>query len=514
MKPKIPPITNKIKSENKEEIGFSYGSEHLILVENLSDWKKEYPHLQVITVNEYLKSPEYFKMKNAKVINLCRSYRYLSRGYYCSLLAEARKHKIIPSVRTLRDLSSKSVYKLDTESLDSLLQKIFSKGYDSPYSNVVGIETYIFFGLCDYPILQELARQIFETFRCPLLRVEFRFQEKWQIGSLKPLSLNSIPKEKQELFVNAIHQYCTKRWYKPKAKSNPRYDLAILYNPDEKFPPSSKQALKNFIKAGKQLNVEVELIQKRDYSRLSEFDALFIRETTAIEHHTYLFAKKAQSEGIVVIDDPDSILRCTNKVFLAELLMGNKIPIPKTVILLKDNLDTLENEIPYPIVLKIPEGAFSLGVYKANNRAEMLEITGRLFKESDIILAQEYMYTEFDWRIGILNKKPLFASQYFMSKEHWQVINHNASSKSNQEGDTETHRIEDVPEEIIRVANEAANLIGDGLYGVDMKYTSKGPCIIEINDNPNIDDGTEDYYLKDELYRTIIKDFIRRIENK
>ena len=109
MKPKIPPITNKIKSENKEEIGFSYGSEHLILVENLSDWKKEYPHLQVITVNEYLKSPEYFKMKNAKVINLCRSYRYLSRGYYCSLLAEARKHKIIPSVRTLRDLSSKSV---------------------------------------------------------------------------------------------------------------------------------------------------------------------------------------------------------------------------------------------------------------------------------------------------------------------------------------------------------------------------------------------------------------------
>ena len=38
------------------------------------------------------------------------------------------------------------------------------------------------------------------------------------------------------------------------------------------------------------------------------------------------------------------------------------------------------------------------------------------------------------------------------------------------------------------------------------------PVVIEVNDNPNIDRGCEDQVLKDELYRIIIKDFIRRIE--
>ena len=42
----------------------------------------------------------------------------------------------------------------------------------------------------------------------------------------------------------------------------------------------------------------------------------------------------------------------------------------------------------------------------------------------------------------------------------------------------------------------AANLIGDGLYGVDMKMTARGPVVIEVNDNPNIDAGAEDSVLR------------------
>ena len=61
----------------------------------------------------------------------------------------------------------------------------------------------------------------------------------------------------------------------------------------------------------------------------AEFDALFIRETTLVNHHTYRFARRAASEGLVVIDDPESILKCTNKVFLAELLSRHKMPMPQ-----------------------------------------------------------------------------------------------------------------------------------------------------------------------------------------
>jgi len=36
--------------------------------------------------------------------------------------------------------------------------------------------------------------------------------------------------------------------------------------------------------------------------------------------------------------------------------------------------------------------------------------------------------------------------------------------------------------------------------------------VIEVNDNPNLDAGVEDKLLKDELWRIILNDFIRRIE--
>ena len=67
---------------------------------------------------------------------------------------------------------------------------------------------------------------------------------------------------------------------------------------------------------------------------------------------------------------------------------------------------------------------------------------------------------------------------------------------------------------ILNGALKAAKLIGNGLYGVDLKQNARGIYVMEINDNPNIDAGVEDQYLGKELYRTIIGEFIRRLEQQ
>jgi len=62
-------------------------------------------------------------------------------------------------------------------------------------------------------------------------------------------------------------------------------------------------------------------------------------------------------------------------------------------------------------------------------------------------------------------------------------------------------------------ALKAANLIGDSLYGVDVKETEDGQVfVIEVNDNPSIDSGVEDLILKDGLYRAILSELVSRIE--
>ena len=62
-------------------------------------------------------------------------------------------------------------------------------------------------------------------------------------------------------------------------------------------------------------------------------------------------------------------------------------------------------------------------------------------------------------------------------------------------------------------AVRAARLIGNGLYGVDVKVVNGRAHVIEINDNPNINSGCEDRILKDELYDRLVASFIRRLEH-
>jgi glutathione synthase/RimK-type ligase-like ATP-grasp enzyme len=214
-----------------------------------------------------------------------------------------------------------------------------------------------------------------------------------------------------------------------------------------------------------------------------------------------------------VIDDPDSILRCTNKVFLAELLQAHQVPRPRTLILRKETLLDAESAIGYPVVLKIPEGSFSRGVFKAADRTQLLEIAGRLLRESDLILAQEFLYTAFDWRIGVLARQPLYACKYFMSKAHWQIVQHHGDGR-HDEGRFETLGVEQAPAEVVEVALKAANLIGAGLYGVDVKATERGPVVIEVNDNPNLDAGIEDRVLGEQLYRRILAEMVARLERR
>lgn len=480
----------------------------IIVVENRNDWRSKDEGNTVITAREYITEKQYVSKKPTRVINLCRDYNYLSVGYYCSLLAEARGHKVIPSVKTMLDLGNRTLYHYGMSYLEDVTRVELA---DKPPAE--DIHLYVYFGYSSHPDLKKLAAKIFDEFRCPLIRVKLHYRRRWKIKSIRPQSINSMRVEQHDLFIHSLNLYTKQRWSAPKIKSIPRYDLAILHNSDEQFPPSDHKALDRFVKVGKAMDINVELITKKDFARLFEFDALFIRETTGIDHHTFRFAKKADREGMVVIDDPVSIFRCANKVYLAELLKTNKIKTPKTIIFDYNGIALPEQQIEYPMVLKIPDGSFSRGVHRVHNRREHETICSQLLQESDIILAQEYLYTDYDWRIGILNNQPIFACQYFMTKKHWQIIKHGNNGQY-KDGNCITLPIAEVPIKIVETAVKAAGLIGNGFYGVDLKERDGELYLIEVNDNPNLDHGVEDAYLKDELYRIILQEFIRRLNHK
>ncbi|PRY15615.1 glutathione synthase/RimK-type ligase-like ATP-grasp enzyme [Pontibacter ummariensis] len=478
----------------------------IVVVDYPKDWGLAIEDIEVVEAQAYLTDAAYTDIRNARIFNLCRSYKYQSAGYYVSLLAEARGHKPIPSVTTMQDLKSPTIVRAITVEINDLIQKSLANIRSSNFT------LSIYFGQNVAQKYEKLCKQLHDLFQAPLLRAQFVQKEEWVLQSISPIPVNEVPQSHWKYMVDFAKAYFARHRFSGARINRKIYDLAILVDPAEKEPPSDRKAIQYFLEAAEAQGFYAELITKEDYRRLPEFDALFIRETTSVNHHTYRFARKAHADGLAVIDDPVSILRCTNKVYLAELLTKAKVPIPKTMIIHKDNRKEVEEVLGLPCVLKKPDSSFSQGVVKAKCRESLKEELDKMLADSELIIGQEFSPTDFDWRIGVLDKQPLYACKYYMAKGHWQIYNWEGK-KQDTAGDVETVPFEQVPFTVLHTALKAANLIGNGLYGVDLKEIDGKAYVIEVNDNPSIEAGCEDKVLKRELYATVIKSIKQRIDN-
>jgi glutathione synthase/RimK-type ligase-like ATP-grasp enzyme len=308
----------------------------------------------------------------------------------------------------------------------------------------------------------------------------------------------------------ALAQRCTEKRRSCSPRTGP-LNLAILRDPGTHCPASNEAAIAKFEEAARSLGVRTQRIGREDGGRLSHFDGMFIRDNTFIQHYTYRFSRRAAAAGLAVIDDPDSILRCNNKVYLAELLPRHGLPVPRTLIVHRGNLGEVVPTLGLPCVLKRPDSSLSMGVARIESQRQLLDIAESMLRESDLIVAQEYLPTPFDWRIGVLDGEPLFACKYHMVPGHWQILRH-ADGTHYEEGPTEALRIEEAPAAAVELARRAARLIGDGFYGIDLKEAIPNDFrIIEVNDNPNVDAGNEDGMLRDALYLRVMSVLARRM---
>ncbi len=477
----------------------------LLVVESRKTLAFDVPGAEVVTAREYLTDQKFLELKRVKVFNLCRNQAYQSEGYYVSLLAAARGHRPLPSLGTIQNLRQLPLVKIASEDLDLVIgRSLYGLKGDS-------FELSVYFGKNMASKYDRLCQALFDHFPAPLLRATFRRTDAWKLTDLKIIAVADVPESHHEFLRERAQKYFSK----PRAKDlEPlRYDLAILVNPEERDAPSDDKAIARFVKAARQVGIRAFVIGRDEYPRIAEYDALFIRETTGVTHHTFRFASRAQKEGLVVIDDPDSILKCCNKVYQAELFQKNAVPCPKTLIVHRDNRAVVEAQLGLPCVLKKPDSAFSQGVVKAHDAAELKVLLDTLLGESDLVVAQAFVKSDFDWRVGVLGGKPLYVCRYFMARGHWQ-IQKNGDEGQKSFGRHETLRVGDAPAAVLELAVRVAGLIGDGFYGVDLKEASGGLMVMEVNDNPNVEAGVEDMIEKDELYLDIMRHFYALLERK
>ncbi|WP_299785266.1 RimK family protein [Ramlibacter sp.] len=480
----------------------------VIVIDHGQEWF-QIPDANVLTARRYLGEVERGRDAGVRVLNFCRTGRYQGRGYYVSLLAEARGHRPIPEVKTVEDLKSEAY----VQALSAELAPLVDQTLDHRESERFQLDAYL--GKDPAQRHQALAEKLFASVRAPLLRVLFRRVDgRWQLDGVQAIGIPDIPAQDRAFLLEAVKASMGEQSTPaPQRAGTGRPRIAILHDPGEAHKPSNEEALRRLVQTAPVVGLDAELVGPDALDRLQEFDALFNRASPEVSGFTYEFVRRAESLGMPVVDDPESILRCLNKVYMHELMTRHRIPQPRTMIVQRGNADQVAATLGLPCVLKLPDSGFGLDVIKIESEDQLRQEAERFFKVSELIVAQEWLPTGFDWRVGVYDRRPLFVAKYFMAPGHWKIIQL-AEGEKPIEGRTEAMAIGEAPEQVIDLAVRAANLIGRGLYGVDLKQVEDRVYLIEVNCNPNIDAGNEDQVLGEALYREILGVFARRIAER
>jgi glutathione synthase/RimK-type ligase-like ATP-grasp enzyme len=480
----------------------------LFVVDHPQQWPFAIPGSTVASAREYLTDPGRGSGERPRVVNLCRASRYQGRGYYVSLLAEARGHRPLPDVKAIEDLQVQAQQQTLAKDLEPLARSIRHEASDL-------FELDAYFGGDPAGLHAELAAQLFAIVRAPLVRAHFRRVEgAWKLDRTAAIGLADVSAQHRAFLLSAATEFVNGGRERARAPAAPGElpKIGILCDPRVEDRPSNDKAIRKFIEAAPLVGLQAEVIGPGDIERLGEFDGLFIRTTTNVGHYTYEFSRRAESQGLVVIDDPDSILKCTNKVYLNELMQRHRIATPRTMMVHRGNVKDVVPALGLPCILKQPDGGFGVGVVKIESEEQLADEAARLLAGSELLVAQQWLPTDFDWRVCVFDRRPLFVCKYFMARGHWQIVKHGPDATV--EGETLALSVGEAPENVVATALRACNLIGSGLYGVDLKQAGGQCFLIEINDNPNVDAGNEDRVLGAALYREVMGVFARRIAER
>jgi len=267
------------------------------------------------------------------------------------------------------------------------------------------------------------------------------------------------------------------------------------------------EALLRYRAAAEELGHQADYLFRRELKKIPNYDAVFIRALTDPLNSSFVAARMAELHGKPVIDDSRSIIVCCDKIHMYRRLMAARVPVPRTEFCGRADVDVrraaqLFEELGPRLILKAPNSSFSQHVEMVTTPGEFTKVGERFLRRADRVVVQEFVESEFDWRVGVLGGEPIFACRYVIPEETFKIL-------AIVDGKTRVCRVDAVPlpeapPHVVATAVAAAGAVGRGLYGVDVKDVGGRAVVIEVNDNPTINADEEDRCAPD-VYAKIVR---------
>lgn len=275
----------------------------------------------------------------------------------------------------------------------------------------------------------------------------------------------------------------------------------FFHNPIEDGVPEARE-IRRFLDVGKRRGIILDVLQPRafelivstesnwraeyDGEKLARPDFIIPRTGSETSYFTLAVLRHFQRSGVAMVNGPEAVEACADKLQTLQLLSANGLPIPRTILAkFPVDVDVIERELGFPVVVKTLRSTRGAGVLLCHDRGQFNDLASLLgdSNPSADFIFQQYVKSSHgrDARLLVIGGKVTAAMERRAT---------DGGFKSNISLGGVGVRIEPPPE-MAKLAIDAANALKLDVAGIDVLFDETGYRICEANSSPGFS-GLED----------------------
>jgi ribosomal protein S6--L-glutamate ligase len=214
---------------------------------------------------------------------------------------------------------------------------------------------------------------------------------------------------------------------------------------------------------------------------LSSYDAVLPRIGASITYYGTAVVRQFQEMDVFCANTAHGINNSRDKLRSLQILSRHHIGIPRTTFVRdkKDVLAAIERVGGAPVVIKLIEGTQGIGVLLAETVNAAESIIELLQSQKQNVLIQKFVAESKgrDIRAFVVGDRVVAAMRRVAQGQEFRSNVHRGG----------VAEAVDLPEEYVKTAVRAAQILGLQIAGVDMLEGKNGPQIMEVNSSPGLE---------------------------
>ena len=211
-------------------------------------------------------------------------------------------------------------------------------------------------------------------------------------------------------------------------------------------------------------------------------DFVFPRTGSGTTYFIKAIIRHMERLGVTMINGSDAIDNVKDKLYSQQILGQSNLPVPKTMLVKHPiNLELVEKNLSYPMIVKTLSGSYGSGVFLVEDRKQFRQLMkmAELTKPSYNIIIQECIEDSLgkDLRVLVVNGKVIGCMMR-------QSIDGDFRANITRGGEAIPYQVD---EDIEWIGGECARLLNLDIAGVDLLFNDGTYTICEVNSAPGFE---------------------------